>query len=467
MARNTVTDKARLQLEILTYLSRHGASSSQLLCQLLKISQPTLSRILSSMHNELLVIGKARDTKYAAHRKITDTTTPIPIYEILEDTSSHLLGILHPLKPHDFYFEARAPEAKSAIYNDIPYFLNDLRPSGFLGRMIPRQNEDLHLPQNIHLWTADNSLKYLCNRAWNSIGNLILGEKSFQIYLEKSQTTQNGVEKQKRNRQYALYANDVLAMGDPGSSAGGEQPKFTTILLPEKKHVIVKFSPPVHSEIGQRVADILICEYLALQTLKKYACDTADSEILMYDDRIFLEVERFDRIGKFGRRGVISLGTLDAEFAGTISTWSKTAAELVKRKIISEALLEKIRFRETFGEFIANNDMHLYNLSFFTQGQIVMDLAPVYDMSPMLFMPQNNQILEKQFKPPLPLPENAKTWILAYAAACEFWDAVLKNKQISPAFKKIAAHCKSKVTELRDLAQLLPKNAEREPPVSG
>lgn len=448
-------DRETLQSEILIYISRHGVSSSQSLCQHFKISQPTLSRIISANKNELLMLGKGRSSKYAARRHITDTAMPTPIYEILEDGSSRQFGILNGIKPNGFYFEAKTHDAKSNIYNDLPYFLNDMRPGGFLGRLIPFQNEDLHLPQNIYMWTAEHCLKYLSQRGWNTVGNLIIGDKAFQLYLEKSQAN-NGIESKKREEQYPLYANDVLAVGDPGSSAGGEHPKFTTLLLPENKHVLVKFSPFVNTEIGQRVADILICEHIALRVLKKNACDATDSELLIYDNRVFLEVNRFDRIGKLGRRGLISLGTLDAEFAGAISTWSKTAEELTKNQIIPEHLLEKILFREIFGELIANTDMHLYNLSFFTRGEMVTDLAPVYDMAPMLFAPRNNQIIEKEFKPALPSPQNTKIWISAHAAACQFWNEVLKDTRISESFKSIAVKCQNRMSELVKLTKLLP-----------
>jgi hypothetical protein len=457
MPKKKAVDKEKIQSEILAFINLHGAASAQTLCQLFKISQPTLSRILSPIKNELVIIGKARETTYALPRKITDTATPIAIYEILEDGSSRQLGNLSAIKPNAFYFESKTQNAKSAIYNDLPYFLHDLRPTGFLGRFIPLQNEDLHLPKDISLWTAEHCLKYLSQRGWNTIGNFILGDRSFQLYLEKSRSIKNGIKTKNRQHHYALYANDVLAAGDPGSSAGGEQPKFTTILLPENQHVLVKFSPPIDTAIGQRIADILICEHIALQILKKYACDAADSDILIHDARVFLEVKRFDRIGQFGRRGLISLGSLDAEFSGTMSTWSKTAAPLVTHNIIAAHLLEKIRFREIFGELIANNDMHVYNLSFFTQGTVVTDLAPVYDMSPMLFMPRNNQIVKREFTPSLPLPEDTKTWIAALAAAEEFWHAVLDDERISTIFKDIALSCKIKIDELNDLTKLLPR----------
>lgn len=457
MPKKKPVDKEKIQSDILAFISLHGAVSSHTLCQLFKISQSTLSRILSSIKNELVVIGKARETKYAIQRKITDTTTPITIYEILEDASSRQLGILYAIKPNGFYFEAKTPDATSSIYNDLPYFLSDLCPTGFLGRFIPIQNEDLHLPNDISLWTAEHCLKYLSQRGWNTIGNFILGDASFQLYLEKSHALENNIGTKKRENYYSLYANDVLAAGDPGSSAGGEQPKFTTVLLPENQHVLVKFSPPTDTEIGIRIADILICEHIALQILKKNAYDAADSEIVIHDNRVFLEVKRFDRIGKFGRRGLISLGVLDAEFSGTMGTWSKTAGELVNHKIIATHLLETIRFREIFGELIANNDMHLYNLSFFTQGNIITDLAPVYDMSPMLFMPRNNQIVKREFAPSLPLPEHTKMWIAALAVAEEFWHAVLEDERISKGFKDIAMSCTIKIAELHELTKLLPK----------
>jgi len=458
MPKNKKVDKEKIRSVILDFISLHGATSSQTLCQLFKISQPTLSRILSLVKHELLIIGKARETQYATRRKITGITLPIPIYEILEDGSSRLFGILHSIKPNGFYFESKIAAAKSRIYNDLPYFLNDLRPTGFLGRIIPMQNEDLQLPKDISLWTAEHCLNYLTKRGWNTVGNFILGDTSFQLYLEKSNSLENRIKSDNRKNQYPLYADDVLASGDPGSSAGGEQPKFTTILIPENQYVLVKFSPPIHTEIGERIADILICEHLALDILKKHACDAASSEILIYDDRVFLEVKRFDRIKNVGRRGLISLGTFDAEFSGTMNTWSKTAFDLVTQKIIVPSLLEKIRFREIFGELIANNDMHSYNLSFFTEGQIIIDLAPVYDMGPMLFMPRNNQIIDKEFKPPLPTPENASIWIAALTAANEFWDAVLANESISIRFKKIAKPCKNKIIELNKLIKLLPLN---------
>ncbi len=449
-------DKSALQIEILTHLRRNGATTLSSMRDKFLISQPSLSRILSSLKADVLVIGKARETRYAALRKI-DNCSEFPVYEILNNGNSRHLGILYAIYPQGFYFLTKTHDAISSLFPDIPYFLNDIRPAGYLGRLIPLQNQDLNLPKDIQLWTADHCLKYLSIRGWNTVGNLIVGEKAFQLYLKNCQNPQHAINGKNRKKQYPLYATEILSMGDPGSSAGGEHPKFTTILLPENQHVLVKFSPPANTDIGIRIADLLICEYIALRVLKKHGQDAADAEIILQDNKVFLEVKRFDRMGKFSRRGLISLGSLDAEFSGVLSSWSETSIELAKNKIIPEDLLEKIRFRELFGEYIANNDMHSFNLSFITQGQRVIDLAPTYDMTCMLFMPRNYQIIPIEFKPPLPLVADKKIWKNVYLAAIEFWKEVLKDDRISSSFKVIAKKCKDKITDLKELAALLPK----------
>src|ERR1700733_10491413 len=92
-------DKDKIQTELFAYLNRHGASTTQSLCQKLQISQSTLSRLLSQNKEQILILGKAQETKYALPRKIENTITPIPIYEINENGSSRQLGILYPLAP--------------------------------------------------------------------------------------------------------------------------------------------------------------------------------------------------------------------------------------------------------------------------------------------------------------------------------------------------------------------------------
>ncbi|KAB8039769.1 hypothetical protein GCL60_05760 [Silvanigrella paludirubra] len=449
-------NQEKIKTEILSFLKLNGKSNIARLKKHFPYSQSFFSRIFKLLDQEIIILGKARETEYAAKRIIDGKNSSYPIYEILEDSSSLKIGILYAIEPKGFYFLSHLKNISSEYSVDLPYFLNDLRPSGFLGHLVPNLNPELNLPKDIRIWSSEHCLKYLTTKSFDNIGNLIIGDLAFQKYLsQKTQT--NGIEFLKRAEQFELYANNVLSYGEPGSSAGGEQPKFLSNLLPQNKQVLVKFSPPLHSDIGVRVADLLICEHLALNTLHKNNIESAQSEIIFTKNRIFLELERFDRIPNLGRKGLITLGSLDAEFSGTMGTWSETSINLMKKKIIPKEFYNEIRLLELFGHFIGNNDMHLFNLSFYFSKNKVIKIAPVYDMLPMLFRPMNNQIVPKTFSPPLPLPEDSNIWDKAYQLAIQFWNAVLNDKNISSSFKVIAQDCLFILNKQKDIGKLLPK----------
>lgn len=84
-------------------------------------------------------------------------------------------------------------------------------------------------------------------------------------------------------------------------------------------------------------------------------------------------------------------------------------------------------------------------------------MAPAYDMTCMLFMPRSYQIISFEFNPPLPQIEDKKIWNSVHKAAIEFWNEVLKDARISSSFKVIARKCKNKISDLKELAALLPK----------
>src|SRR5690606_19669926 len=119
---------------------------------------------------------------------------------------------------------------------------------------------------------------------------------------------------------------------------------------------------------SRRYADLLVAEHIAHVTLARHGHDAAVSRLLQGESRLFLEVERFDRTPEGGRRGTLSLLSLDAQFIGKMRSWTESAALLAKAGHLEETLVERIRFREWFGHLIANTDMHFANLSFFVRG---------------------------------------------------------------------------------------------------
>jgi hypothetical protein len=456
-------DQGQLAEAFLRRLRAVGPVPSAALREALDIGPNTLSRVTRATKSQILVIGKGKSTEYALRRHITDVGTRAPVREVLPDGTTRDLGVLHFIivDPGSdvlgFHFESAIAGIHSATTRDLPFFLNDLRPAGFLGSLISLRHPELGFPKDIRVWSASHCLRYLTRFGSNAPGNLIVGDEAFSRYLRQLASPPALVPVDERIYRYPELATETLAKGDPGSSAGGEQPKFLVTRGADGCHLIVKFSPPVNTETGRRIADLLVCEHLALETLRNAGVAAADSTILEAGGRCFLEVERFDRLGRAGRRGVISLASLDEEFSGSRGTWSESVAALIAGRVLSPHVEARVRWLEVFGGLIANSDMHLGNMSFFCEDLTPTELTPVYDMTPWLFAPRLGEIVPREFQPPLPSPQDAPVWHEAWQAACKLWRAAASDLRISADFRALASRCAEAVSRLETVARALPR----------
>jgi uncharacterized protein YjiS (DUF1127 family) len=167
------------------------------------------------------------------------------------------------------------------------------------------------------------------------------------------------------------------------------------------------------------------------------------SEILQAKDRIFLEVERFDRSGAEGRIGVSSFLAIDSGLIGSWKNWIETAQRLRDLKRIDEATLETVRFVAAFGGLIANTDRHMGNLACLDRYDGRFELAPIYDMLPMRFAPTHDEIVTRVFEPPEPTSATMRVWSKARQVAEKYWQALTKDARISADFRSICAACLS------------------------
>jgi hypothetical protein len=241
---------------------------------------------------------------------------------------------------------------------------------------------------------------------------------------------------------YPALADSVMSGEIPSSSAGGEQPKFTTFCGTCLAHVIVKFSPRGNSEVARRWRDILITEYHATEAIKNFPA--AKTRLIEMDGRLFLESQRFDRSGEFGRMPMLSLKAIDAEFTGMGSDWPKVLVALHQRKLVSWQHVNDAVCLWRFGRLINNSDMHLGNLSFSIDGG-VFRLLPVYDMCSMGFAPKSGgEVLPYRFSPP-EYPEykginlDTESIVLIQTMVRNFWERVASDTRISDEFKAFLA----------------------------
>ncbi|MBM4365419.1 MAG: type II toxin-antitoxin system HipA family toxin YjjJ [Deltaproteobacteria bacterium] len=408
-------------------LRQRGPMVAHELCETLGISQSTLSRSVSN-NGDVLVVGAARSTRYAARRAIPGLPESLSIYEV-GNRASHRLGMLSPVYPRGFHFQG--PPSLTGFYDDLPWFMHDLRPRGFLGRRLPRDFPQLGLPPDVRYWSGDHVLGWLNFEGVEVPGSLVVGGTAAH------RACAGGEARSVTEADYPSLAERALADGFPGSCAAGEQPKF--LARRDGVPVLVKFSPVVCDQPSARVADLLRAEAMALDDVARQGFEAASARVLESGGRVFLEVERFDRDPAGGRHGIVSLEALDAQFVGRGHSWTDTCHHLLAQRRVARECARRATWLDLFGAYIGNTDRHLGNLSFrFDQGRIGR-LAPVYDMLPMHYFPRGSEVFDRPF--PLPTlveasPGDARS---ALAAARAFWAAVAENVDISASFRTVAA----------------------------
>lgn len=427
-------------------LSLAPASSAEL-AQALKASLSTALRSLRQLERDGRVVrlGKTRGARYALRRKVDSIGSEWPVYHVDSAGAARMLGTLQSVERNTFYIGAGLPRIQG-MFEGIPYFLQDARPAGFLGKVVPRTFAELELPARVPDWTDEHFLVYLTRRATDSIGSLIVGQESMDRYLASMQQVPV-VSERSRAAEYSRFAAAAMAGNPPGVSVQGEHPKFTARVgdMERSTAVIVKFSPPYSTAVGRRWADLLISEHLAHRVLQDHGIPSCRSEIVTGSERVFLQCERFDRVGFAGRLGVVSLLALDSWRYGKLDSWSASAERLLRERLLSAEAADRITLLDAFGALIANTDRHFGNITMFDDYTGLFEPAPVYDMLPMLFAPVNDQLVPRTFEAPPPRAAWLSVWARARSIAREYWERLAADERLSPEFRRLCGECLASV----------------------
>lgn len=430
---------------------QRGAIDARTLARELGISQPTLSRRLKPLirNGEVVKIGAGRASRYAWRRMIPalPETEALPLYEIDETGEAQIVGELTPLEPGGTVITGELNGAwlnenrKLRIHEGLPFYLEYLRPEGFLGRLFCRQiATHSGLPPDPQSWDEDQLLSFLCFHSADLPGSLIVGRHSLDVFLRSTVTP---IKKEQIIGEYHRLAESVLSGETPGSSAGGEQPKFTAFIAGEKggppKHMIVKFSPAGDDRIARRWRDLLVAEHRALSLLNEYHSFPNPVSLITVRERSMLQIERYDRVGEKGRRPWISLGALDDELFGRRDSIRAALRRLQRIGLLSEEDAGIGMVASLFGDFIGNTDQHFGNLSF-TREEDRIRIGPLYDILPMFYAPRRGGEIvdEKAHSLPVRIPEEKEYFEIAAEIASDYWNLLAGNGELSEDFHRIA-----------------------------
>ena len=452
-------------------LRRDGPESASGLARRLGISTPTVTRALSKLGDAVVTIGKGRSSRHALYRDVRDLGHAWPLYRINENGQSEQIGTLEAL--HGRYRWRLMPEHplplfmrgefEEGLYEDLPWFLQALRPQGYLGKeFVRRFASRIDVPIDLALWQAEDILSALSRFCDDLPGHLVLGEEALEWALFRVEGIDwTWFDTSQRRSKYPQLAQKTDTAEEPRSSAAGEQPKFTaTLELGQKivEPVVVKFAPLVQGNpTAQRWSDLLVCEEIALRSLAAHGVAAAHTEILDTDDWRFLQSTRFDRTPQGGRIGVFALDALDMAYVGSDQRdWLAGAEPLHAEGLIDSSDLDRIRLLNGFGRCIGNNDMHHGNLSFFAEPErAALRLAPVYDMLPMHYRPAvSGLVRETPFELPAPDLHHLTIWIQVATLAAAFWTTAANDKRLSKLFARVCLDNHIRITEWKALHRL-------------
>lgn len=425
-----------LRVDEMRRLLRHEPRTAQDIMSALSISQPTLSRTIrgaSEVFTSFRVSGE-RTPKYGLLRQLPGGLNPRQtVYRVLAD------GAIEPFAGVEFFSGGTTLEVSghaNTLYDGLPPYMAFVSPSGFLGREVARTAAlEMHFPESLRDWRDEHRIAYLFARGLNLPGNLVYGDTSLQKEMEFRQLLP--IPSEQKTEQYDGMANQLKDAAF-GSSAGGEQPKFLA-LTEDAGHVIVKFA-----RRGSRMADLLSLEQLASQSLRVASVPAAESTIIASDDYVFLEVRRFDRVGRHGRIGMLSAGAVDDEYFGKRDTWSEFAARCEQARYLSENDASTIHVMAAFSELIGNGDRHFENISVLLDERGRFDrVAPAYDILPMRYASLGGGV-DPDLLPITPkvgtIGARPFVWGRAIEAANAFWASVAQSDSplISREFKALA-----------------------------
>jgi hypothetical protein len=420
----------------------------ELLAQL-RLSQATFSRTIQKIGGEAISFREpgVRTPRYALLRA-EPVPSPQSIFQVNEEGRVTEIGKVSFLRGGGAWVDLGGPNSR--LYEGLPPTMAFASPSGYLGARIAKGVASMiGVPSSLRDWSDDHRVKFLCTVGSDVAGSLMWGQSSFAAHMDSRRVAP--IHDTDIPRVYQQLASATSQTG-AGGSAGGEQPKFTCE-TESRGHLIVKFA-----RVGSRSADMLVLEELALSELAAAGVEAASARYFESDGYGFLEVDRFDRVGRSGRRGMISAGAIDDELFGMRDNWPAFAQRCLDEGLLDQHAVQRVQVLTAFSELIGNGDRHFENLSLMTnESGHPVAVSPAYDMLPTMYSPVGGGI-EPELRLVAPsfqsLGAQQDVWAQAFQSAHAFWLAAAADERLSGSMREVSGRNAEVVAEV--VAPLLP-----------
>lgn len=430
--------------QILTLL-RQGVMPAGALQKALAASPATIRRALDDLGpQQILRIGQGRATRYGVRRIPSHgVESSVPLYEVSPQGTMEPFATLHALASDQWYLEPIEGHnehpmqvgSERGVFAGLPWFLETARPQGFLGRLFAQKAHRLaQFPLDPTVWTDDHVLAAALMLGDDLPGNILVGAAALRHTPAPPTQLPLLTDALMESAMQAVLNGEVN-----DSFVGGEQPKFTLSAQTDRGpvHRIVKFSPEMETVGTRRWGDLLVAEHVANEVLRAAGIASASTHLRCINNRMYLESDRFDRPGEgTGRQGMTALAPLAYTLGYGGIRWNEAAQLIAEAQALTPAQVARIQFIQDFGRGIGNTDMHLGNMSLLGSITRGWDIAPVYDMTPMAYIPGRTMEVAQGTRtlPVEELPSAVAPWVR------RFWKRLAADPQVSADFQAIARH---------------------------
>jgi hypothetical protein len=429
-------------------LENEGPLSAPEAARRLGVEPLTVARRARASGGSIVILGRGKSTRYALPETAITGASQWPLYWIAEDGNAFEIATVSFVRPQTLHVYGSGINHSSR--DDVPWFLLPLKLRGYLGRAARfrlgavTQHWDTH-PEH---WTLAQQLFAAQSSALDHAGAILIGDDSLAAWQRSLAQTPYPDDEATLATVYDQLAHDAMSGRVAGSSADGEQPKFSTRVVDSKgniREVLVKFSPPRGAPFGERWNDLLHAEAIAADVLRDHGYAVPRTRIVRSEKRTYFESARIDRVGATGRRHLLPLHAVHAAFnPGAQQHWASSIAQLAAQKRIAYDAVATTQTLFAFGQLIGNTDMHFGNLGVIVESPQEVakgrfKLAPCYDMLPMRFAPGAHSDLEyTAFTPELSaaLPDGVAN--AARKLASEFWRRVSAETHVSASWRTFA-----------------------------
>ena len=163
----------------LTEFLEQGPATSKEIQAATGLSQAAVSRQLRRMEQRVVTIRSGRTPKYIMTRNAFGSNDRLPLAMVDTQGHANLVAHIRPLVTGGFHVEPSAGmslllgDRGDGLYDDLPYFLQDMGPQGFIGRQIAKE---IHarfseFPSDPKWWSTDHIGRYLLSNGDDLPGN--------------------------------------------------------------------------------------------------------------------------------------------------------------------------------------------------------------------------------------------------------------------------------------------------------